>query len=152
MSNEIKFKIIELDTTQHSMVVRYFSDLLTEEELASSFELDEQGNRVIQRRPDGSPVRCQTDYNINIWRVPAPSTEEIKKIASQSAPRDWFRLKHEIILNTSDTSMANVASLMNQVIVAENIDNLNNSAELSNEEIDQILNNLANSNTSNELV
>lgn len=144
MNNEVKFKIIELDTTQHSMVVRYFSDLLTEDELASSFETDEQGNRVIQRRPDGSPARCQTDYNINIWRVPAPSAEEIKKIASQAAPYDWFKLKHEIILNTVDTSMANVASLMNQVIVAEKPN-----STMSDEEIDDILNNLATSNTSN---
>jgi hypothetical protein len=150
MSNEVKFKIIEIDTTQHSMVVRYFSDLLTEDELASSFEIDEQGNRVIQRRPDGSPARCQTDYNINIWRIPAPSPEEIKKIASQAAPQEWFKLKHEIILNTADTSMSNVASLMNQVIVVQNNQNANSS--LSSEEINDILNNLASSNTSSNQI
>lgn len=142
MNDEVKFKIIELDTTQHSMVVRYFSDLLTEDELASSFETDEQGNRVIQRRPDGSPVRCQTDYNINIWKVPAPSAEEIKKIASQAAPYDWFRLKHAVMDIETDTSMANVVSLINQVIVA-------NSTIMTQPEIIQIINESANnSNTS----
>lgn len=140
MNANVKFKIIEVDSTQHSMVVRYFSDLVTEDDLATSFIPDENGINVIERRPDGSPVRCQTDYNINIWQTPAPDAEGIRKIASDSAPYDWFKIKHAIIQNTTDVSMSNVAALMNQTFEAIPSSMLN---QLSDSEIQNLLNELS---------
>lgn len=118
MSTEVKFKIIDIDTSQHSIIVRYFSDILTEDDLATSFIYDENNHGTIQRRPDGSPVRCQTDYNISIWKTPTPDVKEILKIAENNAPHDWFKLKHDILSDTIDTSMANVVSVIGQTFVA----------------------------------
>jgi len=67
-----KFKILSFDLSQHSIVVRYYTDFLTEDNLATSFNLDGS----IERNKDGSPIRCQTDYNLNIWKTNPPPTEE----------------------------------------------------------------------------
>ena len=85
---------------------------------ATSYVIDENGNSVLQTRSDGSPVRCQTDYNINIWNFPAPAEDDIKKLIEQSAPYDWFRLKIAVKNPNIDTSLSNVASLMNREFIA----------------------------------
>lgn len=110
----IKFKIIEIHPEQHSMVVRYYTDKITETDLATSYETNEIGNRTILKREDGSPVRCQTDVNINIWKTPAPTEDEIKKIAQDYAPYKWFKLLHDVQDPNIDTSMKTVSSLLNQ--------------------------------------
>lgn len=116
---EIKFKIIEIHPDQHSMVVRYWTDMFSQDDLASSISFDNDGNKIIDRREDGTPARCQTDMNINIWQVPAPSSNAIIQIANNSAPYDWFALKHAVADPAVDTSLANVAAIMNTEYLAE---------------------------------
>ena len=75
---QVKYRIINVDAAQHSIVVRYFTDTITEDMLASSKDVD----GVIERTSDGYPVKCQTDYNINVWKTdPSPTQEDIKKLA-----------------------------------------------------------------------
>lgn len=115
-SMEIKFKILEIDNNQHSIVVRYFTDYFTEDNLASSFTTDQSGQPVIDRRPDGSPIRCQTDYNINIWKaVPTPTEKDIIAAAQQGAPYDWFNLKYDVINPNVDTTLSNAIPLIGNV-------------------------------------
>lgn len=116
---EIKFKIIELHPDQHSMVVRYWTNLISQDELATSVSYDSNGNKVIDRREDGSPARCQTDVNINIWQVPAPESNVIIQIANNAAPYDWFALKHAVADPTIDTGLSNVAAVMNTEYIAQ---------------------------------
>ena len=112
---DIKYKIIDVDRTQHSIVVRYYTDFLTEDQLSTAFNPDGS----IMRREDGSPARCQTDYNINIWRTnPAPTLEEIQEIAKNSAPYDWFKLRKDILDSTIDTSLSVVDNILNQEFIA----------------------------------
>ena len=83
--------------------------------MAISFNTDGS----IARRADGSPQRCQTDYHINIWKTETPPTEEeIQKIANDSAPYDWFKLKHDILDPNIDTSLSNVSSLVGKEFAA----------------------------------
>lgn len=113
---EVKYRIIDVDPNQHSIVVRYYTNVLSEDSLATSFNTDGS----IARGPDGSPLRCQTDYNINIWKTETPPTiDDIKKIANDSAPYDWFKLKHDILDPNVDTSLSVVSSLINQEFVAQ---------------------------------
>lgn len=113
---EVKYRIIDVDPNQHSIIVRYYTDLLTEDSLAISFNTDGS----IARGSDGSPQRCQTDYHINIWNTETQLTaEDIKKIANDSAPYDWFKLKHDILDPNVDTSLTIVSSLINQEFVAQ---------------------------------
>lgn len=112
---EVKYRIIEVDPSQHSIVVRYYTDILSQDDLATSFDT----NNTIMRRPDGTPQRCQTDYNINIWKTdPSPTIEDIHEIAKGAAPYDWFKLKHDVLNPSVDTTLNVVSTIMNQEFIA----------------------------------
>ena len=93
----VKFRILNKEVDQHSIVVRYYTDYLTEDDLATSFTIDSNGSKVIERGVDGKPLRCQTDYNINIWNVQATqsgaNSNAVIDYISRSAPFDWFELR-----------------------------------------------------------
>ena len=154
---EVKYRIIDVDPNQHSIIVRYYTNVLTEDSLAISFNTDGS----IARRADGSPQRCQTDYHINIWKTDtAPTAEEIQKIANDAAPYDWFKLKHDILDPNIDTSLSNASSLVGKefaavkpVILIESLISSNTSAntapeELIENEIQRIIDSIT-ANTSN---
>jgi phosphoribosylformylglycinamidine (FGAM) synthase PurS component len=151
---EVKFKIIDIDSSQHSMIVRYYTNLLTEDSLATSYNPD----GTIARRSDGSPQRCQTDYNFNIWQTDPPITEEqIKKIANDGAPYDWFKLRHDILDPQIDTSLNVVSNLLNTefdaikpVFSIDTIDtNANTESTLSEDHIENLINELLNNSSAN---
>jgi phosphoribosylformylglycinamidine (FGAM) synthase PurS component len=151
---EVKFKIIDVDSSQHSMIVRYYTNLLTEDSLATSYNPD----GTIARRSDGSPQRCQTDYNFNIWQTDPPITEEqIKKIANDGAPYDWFKLRHDILDPQIDTSLNVVSNLLNTefdaikpVFSIDTIDtNANTESTLSEDHIENLINELLNNSSAN---
>lgn len=151
---EVKFKIIDVDPSQHSIIVRYYTNLLTEDSLATSYNPD----GTIARRNDGSPQRCQTDYNFNLWQTDPPLTEEqIKKIANDGAPYDWFKLRHDVLDPQVDTSLSAVNGLLNTefsavkpVFAIETT--ANTESTLSEDHIENLINELLNNlsaNTSN---
>jgi len=154
---EVKFKIIDVDSSQHSMIVRYYTNLLTEDSLATSYNPD----GTIARRSDGSPQRCQTDYNFNIWQTDPPITEEqIKKIANDGAPYDWFKLRHDILDPQIDTSLNVVSNLLNTefdaikpVFSIDTIDtidtNANTESTLSEDHIENLINEILNNSSAN---
>lgn len=111
----IKMKIIEVWPAEHSVVVRYFSDKITEDMLAQH---DGQGN--IPRRQDGSPVRCRTDASVNIIPVPAPTDQALIEYIYKVSPpnHDWFELQEKIADPAVDTSMAGVESLRDKAVDA----------------------------------
>lgn len=88
----IKCKILLYDEIQQSVVVRYYSDLVSEDDIAIS--LDSDGNII--RRSDGSPERCITDGNINLdlMKFEDSSIEEIKKYLLNHAPIHMLKNKH----------------------------------------------------------
>lgn len=142
---EVKYKIIETHPDQHSIVVRYFTDVYDEDYLATSFSLDEKGNKIIDRNDDGSPIRCSTDVNINIWQTPTPNVGEIKKIASSYAPRERFKLQMAIDDANTDTSLEGTKVILNQVFVADPppkpvvLSEKLNAVEMTENEIDQLI-------------
>lgn len=105
---QVKYKIISIDPNEHSMVVRFYTDILTEEMLSSfknadgSVSLDENGN----------VPHCRTDYNINIWQIPAPTGQELQDYIMRNAPVSWFQLQEQILNPNIDTSMSNMVSLI----------------------------------------
>jgi hypothetical protein len=100
----IKMKIVEVHQDQHSVVVRYYSDRVTEDMLA------ERIDGKIARRADGSPVRCSTDRNLNIWQVPAPTGQAMIDyiIRNYPAPRQWLELVEKIADPVADTTLSGV--------------------------------------------
>jgi hypothetical protein len=105
----IKMKIVEVHPNEHSVVVRYFSDAITEEMLAMSGD----------RRSDGTPVRCRTDANLNIREVPAPTGQALIDYIFKFSPpnREWFDLQEKIVNPAVDTSMPGVVATTTPVVV-----------------------------------
>lgn len=101
----IKMRIIEVHPEEHSIVVRYYSDKLTEEML-----LVRNVDGGISRREDGTPLRCRTDANLSIWQVPAPTGQALLDYIFRNSPPShaWFELQEKIADPAIDTSLANV--------------------------------------------
>jgi len=106
---EVKYRIIKVKPEEHSIVVRYFTDKITEEILATEFDIND--NPVLTE--EGFPTRCRTDYHINIFQVPSPSEEEIVKIINYNAPYDWLNMQEQIKDPEVDTSLSSVTNLIN---------------------------------------
>ena len=103
MNNErdnsmIKYKIVEVDTNQHSIVVRFYTDKITEDLLATD---------VL----DGVIRRCRTDYSIDL-PIPAPVGAALSDFILARAPKDWLENQEKIADPTVDTSMTDLASLI----------------------------------------
>jgi hypothetical protein len=157
---KVKYRIIEVDSSQHSVVVRYYTDILSQDDLATSFDT----NNTIIRRPDGTPQRCQTDYNINIWKTnPSPTIEDIHEIAKGAAPYDWFKLKHDVLNPSVDTTLNVVSTIMNQEFTAvkpklpyltidiSNQNSTNTNVDTTEQEIQDLINSILGSNNSSNV-
>lgn len=134
---KVKYRIIEKYPEEHSIVVRFFTETLSEEELA----VDKNSGNVI-RRQDGTPARCRTDLNINIFQVPAPVGEELHNLILNNAPVAFFELQEKIKNPNIDTSLKSVDDIFDKtfegepvvpITVAENIESL------SEEEIEKMI-------------
>lgn len=118
----VKYKIIQLVPEEHSITVRFFTDTVTEDMLATEF--DSEGNIV--RGSDGSPTRCRTDYFINIMKTPTPGIEEIKELIKLNAPAEWLHMQEQILNPEVDTSLTGLEPILNttDVVVKPIIDPL----------------------------
>ena len=103
----IHYRIIKVDPGSHGIVVRYFTDKVTEMDLANSLNPD--GSVILNA--DGYPVSTRTDVMVNIYDTPAPSNEEIEKRVMMSAPVEWLKLQENIKDPGVDTKMTEVRNL-----------------------------------------
>lgn len=92
----IKYRIVEINKNDHCIVVRYYTDLFTEDYLANFF--NEDGS--IQRTQAGYPVRCRTDFSLSIAHIPKPTKEQILEIVNTAAPRQMFKTMEGVFANT----------------------------------------------------
>ena len=129
------YKIIEANEEEQSITVRYWTDFLSEEELAADNN----------RNPDGTPVRCRTDYNYNLWDN-KKTTEEIEEMIVSGFPREWFLLKYAVktpdIDHTTTGRMKGVASLLNKTHERESQKpEINNEPILAQDNINEFIEN-----------
>lgn len=104
----IKYRIIEVHPNTHSIVVRYYSDLITEDMLAThkheAFIGDPKDQRPHPRagKPvlaegHNHPVRCTHDYNIELpIPAPEPGSPELDAIIWRHCPREFFERKEKM--------------------------------------------------------
>lgn len=95
----LKYKIISIDTTQHSIVVRYYTDIITEAMLATD-------------TLEGVIRSCRTDYSIDL-PIPAPTGLGLSEFISARAPITWLETQETILNLSVDTSLANIIPLVN---------------------------------------
>lgn len=99
---KINYRIVRVDENEHSILVRYYTDIVTEEHLATP----KTPSGGFETTPEGYPVSCRTDYYFNIWETPSPSQERIIEIIENGAPRDWLYLQEQILNANVDTSLS----------------------------------------------
>jgi len=107
---KINYRILSVEEDQHSMVVRYWTDKITEEMLAIEFE----PNGKIRKTKHGWPVRCSTDYNLNFYNNYDPSKEEVNHYIMKNAPIEWLKLKEEILDPRVKMNLDSVKQLVNK--------------------------------------
>ena len=95
----MKYKIIEINSDDHSIVVRFYTNKVTEADLA--VQVDDKGN----------VLRCRTDFNIDL-PVPAPTGQGLEKFILRYAPRDWLQKREDIADPMVDTSLAHLLPLL----------------------------------------
>jgi len=95
----LKYKIIEVNTNEHSVVVRFYTDVITEEMLATDIL-------------DGVIRRCRTDYSIDL-PLPLPTGDDLNAYIVARAPVVWLETQEAVLDPNVDTSLSSVLSLLN---------------------------------------
>lgn len=104
---KINYRILRVDESEHSILVRYYTDIVTEEYLATPKYAD----GTFETTSEGYPVSCRTDYYFNIWETPSPSQEKIVEIIMNGAPKEWLHLHEQILSSNVNTSLAEAKEL-----------------------------------------
>lgn len=94
----LKYKIIEVNPSEHSIIVRFYTDAITEETLAT----DTQDN-VIRR--------CRTDYSFDL-PIPAPTGTALHDFIVARAPVAWLKSQEDVLNPNIDTSLSNLTYLV----------------------------------------
>lgn len=105
----VHYKIVEVWPQDHLIVVRYWTDNISEEFLAVSPDKTE----------DGTYVRCRTDVSLAV-PVPAPSDEELEKLITNNIPYNFLKTLEDVHNPDVDTSMKSIMSLKNKKFTKEN--------------------------------
>jgi hypothetical protein len=101
----IKYKIIAVHPNEHQIVVRYYSDKMTEKMQA----VEMNGELVI---------RSRSDFALDL-PIPAPKGAALHEFILRAAPFHFFE-KHEKIANPKiDTSLKEIRSLIGREFVGE---------------------------------
>ena len=106
----IQYRIVKVDPESHGVVIRYFTDKLTETDLASSF--NEDGS--VKLNADGYPVSTRTDVMMSIYDTPTPSSEEVEKRIMMNAPVDWLKIQEDIKNPDVDTKMRHLRDMVGE--------------------------------------
>src|SRR5262245_28161192 len=85
----LHYRILSIDEHEFSFVVRFFTDQLSEMDLRSD-----------PTDPTDPPVRCRTDYNLNLWRE--MTDEQLHQHIAQSAPVQWLMRKERAKAKTGE--------------------------------------------------
>ena len=104
----IQYRIVKVDPEAHGVVIRYFTDKVTEMDLANSFNPD----GTIKLNADGYPLSTRTDIMMSIYDTPTPDAEELDKRIMLNAPVDWLQLQENIKDPGVDTKMKHLRDLV----------------------------------------
>jgi hypothetical protein len=131
---KLKYRIISTDPFAHSFVVRYYSDEVTEDQLASSFLYDSNGKPYdIARTESGYPVSCHTELNLSPWKSEM-TDEELEEQIISSAPIERLKIQKALI----DNQPTAINRLHNRVGAEVDFEYIN-VQEQTAEEIDRLL-------------
>lgn len=97
----IHYKIVEVWPNDHLIVARYWTDVLSEESLASD----------TNRKQDGTPVRCRSDVSLTL-PIPAPTGVLLDKLILSNAPIAWLKTLEDVVNPDVDTTMSDIQNML----------------------------------------
>lgn len=100
----LKYKIIEVYPEHHSIVVRFYTDIITEQMLAVD---------VL----DGVIRRGRTDYALDL-PFPVPTGDALAQFISDKAPTEWLATQEAILNPNIDTSLSPIIGLVGQELTS----------------------------------
>lgn len=132
----LHYKIVEVWPQDHLVVVRYWTDVLSEEFLASDDS----------RKDDGTPWRCRSDVSITL-PVPAPEGADLEKFLVSFAPLDWLKTLEKVQAPDIDTSMSNIMKLKDATFTADTSKiNADFDTTMTDEQIQEMIDKITSSN------
>jgi hypothetical protein len=90
----LRYRVIGMNQNEFSIVVRYYTDVLTEHDL-----------RVDPEDATDPPVHCRTDTNITLYD-PAMSEQELHLLIMSNANTKWLLLQERVKLGTAQAMPA----------------------------------------------
>jgi hypothetical protein len=138
----IHYRIIEVWPDDHLFVVRYTTDKITEEMLKVAND--------VNRRPDGTPMRCRTDVSLDM-PIPPLEGQVLEDFILMNAPMAWLR-KMEAVNNPDiDTSLTNVKAMLGKTVIKNTDELLAKKADvLTDDDIKSLINSLSKDNFTNK--
>ena len=97
----IHYKIVEVWPQDHLIVARFWTDILSEEFLASDSN----------RKEDGTPVRCRSDVSLTL-PIPAPKGEDLEKLILGNVPIAWLQTLEDVHNPNIDTNLNELQDLV----------------------------------------
>lgn len=127
----LHYKIVEVWPNDHMIVVRYWTDDLSEEFLASD----------ANRKEDGTPVRCRSDVALTL-PIPAPTGSLLEELIVGSAPLEWLKTLEKVQSPDIDTSMAEIMEIKDSVKVVDvtTYQAAKSDGSMSDQEIEEMIN------------
>ena len=101
---DIKYKIIKVTPADHGIVVRFYSDTISEEDLA----IRDPATGEITLDADGNIESCRTDFSITLWATPTLTGEALEEKIWSHAPTQWLELLGKVSDASVDTSLSGV--------------------------------------------
>ncbi len=129
----IHYRIVKVDPSAHGLLIRYFTDKVTEMDLAGP--LNEDGTPVLNA--DGYPLSTRTDVFMSLYETPTPTPEEIERRIMLNAPVDWLKLQEDIKDPNVDTKMAEARNLTGESksFTVEDIESIRNDLREQNQQV-----------------
>jgi len=101
---EIKYRIIKVEPADHRVVVRFYTDTISEEDLAR--RNPDTGEIILDA--DGNIGSCRTDCSLTLWDVPTLIGDALEEVLMRHAPVQWFELLGKVSDASVDTSLSGV--------------------------------------------
>ena len=99
---------IEIDEENHSFVVRYWTDIVSENSLSVYF--DANNNPIMDA--NGYPSRCRTDYHLTCFNSSNPTDDDIDIMIKRSAPLQFLKLQEIIATQSDNLNLENVNKMV----------------------------------------
>jgi len=95
----LKYKIVEVWPNEHQIVVRYYTDIVTENDLALGYD------------QDGNITRCRTDVPITL-PIEIPTGDEFEGLIAKNAPEKFLKLKEFLLTSNAPLEINDFQSLI----------------------------------------